>query len=182
MTLALCSNRPAYAADPLAKYDDHTTTGLTRVDGLTYANADYGYAVRIPNGQMAWRSTAPAPNHGFSIYLGDKRSIEVDASFDSALLGSTSAVAEDVANDVNGAQNAKMPETLGNRSAERIVQSWPNSDRRRVIVARWNDSSGPGDAIVFTLTLETTLATYEQDRKTFNTTVRSFRFTPRSQP
>ncbi len=122
----------------------------------------------------------PSPNHGFSVYLGPGRSIEVDASFDSGLLGSTSAVADDAASVVQGAQDSKTPETLGNRAAERVVQNWPGGDRRRVIVTRWDDAGGAGDAIVFTLTLETTVADYEHDLRTFDAVLESFRFTPRT--
>ena len=177
--LAFSCFGPATAADPLSRYDGHDTGGLMRVDGPTYLNGNYGYAVRVPTGQTAWMTKPPSPNHGFSVYLGPRRSIEVDASFDSALLGSTSAVADNEADHVQDAHDTKSSETLGNRTAERVVQSWPGGDRRRVIVTRWDDPGGPADAIVFTLSLETTVSDYGHDLSIFEALVKSFRFVPR---
>ena len=179
VALSLVSSGQTHTADPLARYDDHDTKGATRVAGPSYVNNNYGYSVDIPAGQVGWMNTPPSPNHGFAIYLGDRRSIEVDASFDSALLGSTAAVADAVAGYMPGAQNRKALGRLGGRAAMRVDQVFAKSDRRRVVVARWDDTGGPGDAINFTLTLETTKASYTQDERTFETLVDSFRFMPR---
>ena len=185
LALTACATliiHPAQAApaDPLAKYNTLDTAGLTQVRGPTYANPNYGYAIRIPQGQTGWQNTAPSPNHGIAITLGEHRLIEVDASFDAAERGSTAAAAQDATNFVNGAHNTQTTDTLGNRSAERIMQTWLGSDRRRIVLVRRDSSGGPDDAIVFTLSLATTQAAYEQDKRTFDTMVNSFRFIPRN--
>ena len=123
---------------------------------------------------------APSPDHGFSVYLGARRSIEVDVSFDSALLGSTAAVADEVAGYAPGGQASKSREKLGNRTAQRVGQSWPAVDRRRVIVCRWDDTGGSGNAINFVITLETTAAAYDQDKGRLDDMLTSFRYVPRN--
>ena len=173
--IAFLSASPSHAANPLTRYDDHSTAGLTRVSGPTYVNNDYGYSVQIPAGQTAWMDTPPSPNHGVNIYLGPHRSIEIDASFDSALLGSTSAVANEVAGYVAGAQSVHSADKLDGKPAERVVQTWPASDRRRVVVARWVGEDGPGNAINFVITLETTAADYRRDQAKFDEVVKSFK-------
>ena len=179
VALPALAAQPLPGADPLARYDEHGTSGMTRVTGQTYINEDYGFSVRVPAGEVALMNKAPGPNHGVRLYLGRRRSIELDASFDSALLGSTEAVAEAAAGYASGGEALKSQDMLGRREAERIVQYWRKAGRWRIIVARWDDAGGAGDAINITLTLETTSEAYEEDKRVFDALVRSFRFVAR---
>ncbi|MGI4802813.1 MAG: hypothetical protein ACRYG8_54040 [Janthinobacterium lividum] len=176
--LAWLAAGSAHASDPYARYDDHGTAGLTQVTGTSYVNNNYGYAITLPVGQAAWMDKPPSPNHGARIFLGPQRSIEVDASFDSALLGSTGAVAEDAAGTEGGHQAGKSPDELGHQTAERVSVVGPG-DRRRIVVARWADQGSQGDPINYTVSLETTDAAFKQDKHIFDGIVSSFHYVPR---
>ncbi len=162
---------------PLARYDDHSTTGMTRVAGPNYANENYGYAIITPTGQTAWMNSPPAPNHGVRIFLGPRRSIEVDATFDSTLLGSTTAAADDAVSSWPSKDATKHQTAMGGQPAEQVMVTGPG-DRSRVVVVQWSGQD-QHDAIVFTVSLETTVSAAGQDMRTFEAVVASFQRFPR---
>ncbi len=163
--------------NPLARYDDHSTTGMTRVAGPNYANENYGYAIIIPTGQTGWMNSPPAPNHGIRIFLGPQRSIEVDASFDSALLGSTTAVADDAVSSWPSKDATKHQTAMGGQPAEQVTVTGPGN-RRRVVIVQWA-GQGQDDAIVFTVSLETNSRDAVKDEHTFDAVLKSFKRVPR---
>ncbi len=171
--IALVSTGRAVAADSFTPYDNHATAGMTRVESPFYFNRNYGYGVLIPEKQDAWMAAAPAPNHGFRIFLGARRSMEMDASYDTALLGSTSAVAKDAASSVQGASVQTTDDDLDGDLAERLTFSGPG-DRRKVVVTLWRDR-GPDDAVVYTASLETTAAYFDRDKHVFDNMLGGFR-------
>ncbi|MFZ1978982.1 MAG: hypothetical protein WAV76_13600 [Bacteroidota bacterium] len=58
----------------------------TKVVG-EYSNYDYAYKIHLPEGFVAYRSSAPNPNHGFGAYLDKAKSayLWVDASYNTLL-------------------------------------------------------------------------------------------------
>ena len=164
----------ARAADRYAAYDDHATAGMTKVAGQEYVNNNYGYSVRLPDGQVAWMNAAPSPNHGFRIFLGPRRSIEVDASFDSAFLGSASAVADDAAESLPSGKSVKSDDELGGKHAVRVVVEGPD-ERRRIILANWVEVEKDDD-INYEISLETTKPSFEQDERVFASVAKSFKY------
>ena len=169
----------ASAADQYAAYDDHTTTGMTQIAGHDYVNQDYGYKVHIPPGLVAWMAAAPAPNHGFRILLGAKRSIEVDCSFDSALLDSTEAVADDAASAIAAAQKSKSSTDLGGGPAERVALVGPDDRRRVLIVRRTVGTQGQADATNVVISLETVAAYETSDEHVLDALAKSFAYIQR---
>jgi hypothetical protein len=127
---------PAWAADPVAKANDQATAGMTKVTGQAYVNNNYGFAVELPAGLTAWMNTPPAPNHGIRIFLGPRRSIEVDADHDGALLGSTAAVADDAIEGQSPDRVSRSVSVLGGLPALTVSLAGPE-DRRMVVVAQW---------------------------------------------
>ena len=171
--LTLVATGQAGAADSFTPFDNHATAGMTRVESPFYFNRTYGYGVLIPEGQVAWMTAAPAPNHGYRIFLGPRRSMEMDASYDTALLGSTSAVAKDVASSVQGASVQTENDDLDGNLAERLTFSGPG-DRRKVVVTLWQER-GSDDAVVYTVSLETTGAYLDRDQRVFDSMLGGFR-------
>jgi hypothetical protein len=56
-----------------------------------YVSPKYGYSVKVPEGQEGYRLDAPAPQHGFGLFL-DRNAEDylcVNAEFDAVGLGSS---------------------------------------------------------------------------------------------
>ena len=147
---------------------------MTKIAGQEYVNNNYGYSVRLPDGQVAWMNAAPSPNHGFRIFLGPRRSIEVDASFDSAFLGSASAVADDAAESLPSGKSVKSDDELGGKHAVRELVEGPE-ERRRIILANWVEVEKDDD-INYEISLETTKPSFEQDERVFASVAKSFKY------
>lgn len=155
-------------AEYLAAADD------VRVEDRYY-NYDYGFSVDVPKGMVGVRSPAPMPNHGFVIDPENPQAVNsdedsrsglvVDASYNSALWKSFDDAMSWVSEGENRNKSlSRIPTRLGGLRAMRFVRVYVSNRQPMVndeILAFRNEH---GEEVVYTISLNTPLSRYEQDK------------------
>lgn len=161
--------------------------GIQRQSGTAvvgrYTNADYGYAVTIPKGMTAFRTPAPAPNHGFGMNLSKTPDsyLWVDASYDVLEYSGTLAEWEVASLLGRGANNAiirnQSTTSLGGLSAVHIIIDYDLKGVAMVseIVNARRKPKGDGVGIVYSINLECAKERFDQDSKVVEALRRDWR-------
>lgn len=150
-----------------------------------YVNEGYGYSVEIPKGLIGTGSSSPAPNHGISITLSEQPEARIwtDGSFNSQFW---STLDEAAAAHVEGSKDEASQVEVVRRSAThlhdltatRITLRRKDSGSSEAIIEdvilALRDTKGEV-GIVYTVSLITTEARYNQDKEVFNQVLHSWR-------
>ena len=141
-----------------------------------YRNAEYGFAVHLPEQATIEQAAPPAPAHGAVARLPSGAEIRVDGEYDAAFLGSASAAARRIMEDESFTSSPPL-ETVrtagpGARCFGRVSE---HKVQRRCIVYRHRPNAS---AIIYTLALDGSASSPRNDEAVFNRLIRSFRFEP----
>jgi hypothetical protein len=146
--------------------------GTVPVHGL-YANAEYGFSVRLANGVAGEMDAPPLPNHGIRIALGKDRAIEISGEFDAALLGSSRAFIDA---ELSGehATNVKYSHSgLGKYPAE-MANATVGGQFETLVVQRRDVSGG----VFYRVCLTTDSAHMIEDQRKFQNLIATFNEQP----
>jgi len=142
--------------------------GMVPVNG-SYRNEQYGFSVSV----LQTRAYQPAegdPNHGILILLGDNRTISVSAMYDAAFYGSTKSQLNHRLQGEHFDSVKRSTAVLdGKPAAQAMLQSGKNITK--TVVQRRNEEGG----ILYSLELSTNKDHLNEDAKTFDRIVRTFK-------
>lgn len=151
-----------------------------RVDA-SYANEQYGYAVRVPAGIVGYGVPSPAPNHGFGIVLSwtPRAYLYVDGSYevadDDTLTKQAASQREFTRKDAHrvlSTQSAKVQ--LGPLPAVRLISRYECKGLRGLYITDEIVALSGDLSVVYKVALLTTVKRYRKDRAVLEKIVRSF--------
>ena len=155
------------------------TFGLTSnhsSSATVYFNYDYGFAVGVPDGLTVERDEPPAPNHGFTVTLGDGREASVSAFYDFTKTGSATAALQETLSfhNWNGMAPVRHLRLAGLPAA---CASISLGNQRAVRLAAFR-THGRRTAIAYYFYLDTDAAHANHDRAVFRSILRGFTLQP----
>lgn len=150
-----------------------------------YTNVDYGYSVRIPDSLTAFRSTPPAPNHGFGMDLSEspRSYLWVDASYD--VFEYSGTLAESIRDSLidRGAAHAKIRKEsstrLGNLSAVHVIIDYELRGSAMISETINARRKANGIGIIYSINLESARERFERDSKVVEALRREWRLLPK---
>lgn len=147
----------------------------------SYANEQYGYAVRLPAGLVGYGVPSPAPNHGFGIVLSwtPRAYLYVDGTYevadDDTLAKQETTQREYMRQDAHrvlSTQSAKVQ--LGPLPALRLIARYECKGLRGLYITDEVVALSDDLSVVYKVALLTTVKRYRKDKTVFEKIFRSF--------
>ncbi len=142
-----------------------------------YSNAQYGFAVIVPDGWEIRKPESPTPQHGVLLVRAG-RTIAIGANYDALLLGSAEAAMREFLEDnplpQGGELSAPQLTELGDLQGERVQLTL--GQRIDVFVIAYRASPDADDTgIIYSLGLRSDHENRERDTESFDRVARSFK-------
>ena len=171
MMLLMCALIGQVFATDASESDDwgkEEIAGMVPVNG-TYLNEQYGFGVSVLQ-TRAYQPPGRDPDHGMIILLGAGRKITVSAMYDAAFYGSTKSQLDPRLQGEHF-ESVKRSATVldGKPAAQAMLQNGKNITK--VVVQRRNEEDG----ILYELELITNKGDQNEDLKTFDNIIRTFK-------
>jgi len=155
----------------------------------TYANYEYGYSLTIPRGLVGLSPPAPWPQHGIEIRLAGNHYAHIltNADFSAVDYPSLDAAVDSDLREPR--QNSTETQLVSRRRARlrsleamRVMVRYKEAVSGTTFVEETitaiRRAKGPEEGVLYTIRLVTPEQRYQNDRKVFESILRSWRFRP----